>query len=300
MKKVKLGRDLEISRVVHGHWRLDTWKLSDRELLDFIKRSMEIGVTTFDHADIYRSYTCEELFGRALALDPSLRGEMEIITKCGITFKSEMRPGNDGHYYDTSRGHIISSVERSLKNFGTDHIDLLLIHRPDFLMNPEEVASAFSHLKREGKVKNFGVSNFLPHHFDMLQSYVDEKLVTNQVELSPWNVENFENGTVDSALKNRIKPMAWSPLGGGKIFKSQSLKAIRLREALEEVRAEIDADGIDQVIYAWLLTHPAGIIPVVGTGNFSRLKGALKAHDLLLNRRQWFKILDATRGREVD
>lgn len=300
MKKVKLGRDLEISRVVHGHWRLDTWKLSDRELLDFIKRSMEIGVTTFDHADIYRSYTCEELFGRALALDPSLRGEMEIITKCGITFKSEMRPGNDGHYYDTSRGHIISSVESSLKNFGTDHIDLLLIHRPDFLMDPEEVASAFSHLKREGKVKNFGVSNFLPHHFDMLQSYVDEKLVTNQVELSPWNVENFENGTVDSALKNRIKPMAWSPLGGGKIFKSQSLKAIRLREALEEVRAEIDADGIDQVIYAWLLTHPAGIIPVVGTGNFSRLKGALKAHDLLLNRRQWFKILDATRGREVD
>ncbi len=300
MKKVKLGRDLEISKVVHGHWRLDTWKLSDRELLDFIKRSMEIGVTTFDHADIYRSYTCEELFGRALALDPSLRGEMEIITKCGITFKSEMRPGNDGHYYDTSRGHIISSVESSLKNFGTDHIDLLLIHRPDFLMDPEEVASAFSHLKREGKVKNFGVSNFLPHHFDMLQSYVDEKLVTNQVELSPWNVENFENGTVDSALKNRIKPMAWSPLGGGKIFKSQSLKAIRLREALEEVRAEIDADGIDQVIYAWLLTHPAGIIPVVGTGNFSRLKGALKAHDLLLNRRQWFKILDATRGREVD
>ncbi len=300
MERVKLGIDFEISRVVHGYWRLNDWKLTDSQCLDLIKRSMEVGVTTFDHADIYGNYTCEELFGKALALDPSLRDEMEIITKCGITFKSENRPENDGHYYNTSREHIISSAERSLKNFGTDYIDLLLIHRPDFLMNPEEVASAFSQLKREGKVKNFGVSNFLPHQFDMLQSYVDEKLVTNQVELSPWNVENFENGVMDSALKNRIKPMAWSPLGGGEIFRSQSLKAIRLREALEEVRAEIGADGIDQVIYAWLLTHPAGIIPVVGTGNFNRIKGAVKALDYHLNRRQWFKILDASRGREVD
>ncbi|GLI54972.1 putative oxidoreductase YcsN [Propionigenium maris DSM 9537] len=300
MKKVKLGEDLEISKVVHGYWRLNDWKLTDSQCLDLIKRSMEIGVTTFDHADIYGNYTCEELFGRALALDPSLRDEMQIITKCGITFKSENRPENDGHYYNTSREHIISSAERSLKNFGTDYIDLLLIHRPDFLMDPEEVASAFSHLKREGKVRNFGVSNFLPHQFDMLQSYVDEDLVTNQVELSPWNVENFENGALDSALKNRIKPMAWSPLGGGEIFKSQSIKAIRLREALEEVRVEIGAEGIDQAIYAWLLTHPAGIIPVVGTGNFTRLKGAVKALDYHLNRRQWFKILDASRGREVD
>ena len=300
MKRVKLGKNLEVSKIIHGYWRMNEWKLGDRESLDLIKKTIDLGVTTFDHADIYGDYTCEELFGRALSLDSSIRGKMEIITKCGITFKSENRPENDGHYYNTSRDHIIKSAERSLRNLRTDYIDLLLIHRPDFLMDPEEVASAFSQLKKDGKVKNFGVSNFQPHHFDMLQSYVDDRLVTNQVELSPWNVENFESGVVDSALKNRIKPMAWSPLGGGKVFTSESEKALRLRRVLEEVREEIGAEGIDQVIYAWLLTHPAGIIPIVGTGNFKRVEGAWKALDYQLNRRQWFKILDATRGREVD
>jgi len=300
MKRVKLGSNLEISKIVHGYWRLNEWKLKDSQCLDLIKKTLDLGITTFDHADIYGNYTCEELFGRALALDPSLRNRMEIITKCGITFKSENRPENDGHYYNTSRDHIIKSAEKSLKNFKTDYIDLLLIHRPDFLMDPEEVASAFSQLKKDGKVKNFGVSNFHPHQFDMLQSYVDEELVTNQVELSPWNVENFENGVIDSALKNRIKPMAWSPLGGGEIFTSKTEKALRLRKTLEEVRLEIGAEGIDQVIYAWLLAHPSGIVPVVGTGNLKRVEGAWKALDYRLNRRQWFKILDASRGREVD
>ena len=300
MKRVKLGSNLEISKIVHGYWRLNEWKLKDSQCLDLIKKTLDLGITTFDHADIYGNYTCEELFGRALALDPSLRNRMEIITKCGITFKSENRPENDGHYYNTSRDHIIRSAEKSLKNFKTDYIDLLLIHRPDFLMDPEEVASAFSQLKKDGKVKNFGVSNFHPHQFDMLQSYVDEELVTNQVELSPWNVENFENGVIDSALKNRIKPMAWSPLGGGEIFTSKTEKALRLRKTLEEVRLEIGAEGIDQVIYAWLLTHPASIVPVVGTGNLKRVENAWQALDSRLNRRQWFKILDASRGREVD
>lgn len=257
MEKIRLGNDLEVSRLVHGYWRLNDWNLSDRECLDLIKKTMDLGITTFDHADIYGSYTCEELFGRALALEPSIRDRMEIITKCGITFKSPNRPENDGHYYNTSKDHIIRSAERSLKNFGTDHLDLLLIHRPDFFMDPEEVASAFSELKKSGKVKNFGVSNFLPHHFDMLQSYVDEKLITNQVELSPWNVKHFEDGVMDSALKHRIKPMAWSPLGGGNIFTSEDEKAVRLRKALDEVREETGAEGIDQVIYAWLLAHPA-------------------------------------------
>lgn len=300
MKRVKLSDDLTVSKVVHGYWRLNDWNLTDKECLDMIKKTIDLGITTFDHADIYGNYTCEELFGRALNLEPSIKDKIEVISKCGITFESGNRPENRGHYYDTSREHIIKSTERSLKNFGRDHLDLLLIHRPDFFMNPEEVAAAFSQLKKQGKVKNFGVSNFLPHHFDMLQSYMDEKLVTNQLELSPWDVKHFEDGALDNALKNRVKPMAWSPLGGGDLFTSQNEKAVRLRKALEEVREELGAKGIDQVIYAWLMAHPAGIIPVVGTGNLKRVQGAWDSLSYSLNRRQWFKIFDASRGREVD
>lgn len=300
MERVKLSDSLELSRLIHGYWRLDEWNLSSSECLDLIKKTMELGISSFDHADIYGSYTCEEEFGKALALEPSIRDKMEIITKCGITFKSKNRLENDGHYYNTSKEHIIKSAERSLKNFNTNYIDLLLIHRPDFFMDPSEVASAFEELKKSGKVRSFGVSNFLPHHFDMLQSYIGDKLVTNQLELSPWDVKHFEDGSIENLLKNRISPMAWSPLGGGKIFTLEDEKAIRLRGALEEVGEELGADGIDEVIYAWLLAHPVKILPVIGTGKFSRIEKAVRATKYNMNRRQWFKILDASRGREVD
>ena len=208
-------------------------------------------------------------------------------------------PNNDGHYYDTSYEHIIYTVNKSLKGLKTDYIDLLLIHRPDIFMNPLEVKKAFEELKKDGKVKHFGVSNFNPSQFESLQSYLDFPLITNQLELSVACLDNFDNGAIENALKHRVKPMAWSPLDGGKLFSENNDKYNRLRQALEEVRREQNVNNISEIAYAWLLNHPSNILPVAGTKSIDRLKEAVNATKIKLTRKQWFKILDASRGYEV-
>lgn len=214
MERIRLADDLTFSRLIHGCCRLADWGYSREQLLGLIEFCLERGITTFDHADIYGDYTCESRFGEALALKPSLRGQIEIVTKCGIK-----RPPKYGmKLYDTSKTHIIASVEQSLANFRTDYIDVLLIHRPDPFMNPEEVAEAFCQLKQDGKVRYFGVSNFKRSQWEMLQSYLPFPLVTNQIEVSAYRLENLEDGTVDLCLEKRVPPMVWSPLAGGAIF----------------------------------------------------------------------------------
>lgn len=200
MERVKLAEDLSFSRIIHGLWRLAVWRLTNRELLALIEQCLEMGINTFDHADIYGDYSCEQLFGEALSLKPDLRQRMRIVTKCGIKPVSNKRPKHRIKHYDTSKEHIINSVEHSLQNFGTDYLDVLLIHRPDPLMDPTEVAEAFHQLRTQGKVLYFGVSNFTPGQLDLLSSYLDFPLVTNQIEVSPMNLENFFNGTVDKCL----------------------------------------------------------------------------------------------------
>lgn len=170
MEKIKLSCSLEMSRIVHGYWRLASWNLAKEQILRLLENALELGISTVDHADIYGSYSCEALFGEAISLKKELRSSLQIVTKCGIRFPSINRPENKSHFYDTSKDHIVKSVETSLKNFNTDYIDLLLIHRPDPFMNPEEVAEAFSYLKNQGKVLNFGVSNFKTSQFNMLSS----------------------------------------------------------------------------------------------------------------------------------
>jgi len=299
VERIQLAEDLSFSRLIHGYWRLADWNMSTEETLYLIEHCLEQGITTFDHADIYGSYTCEELFGKALALKPNLREKMEIVTKCGIVLKSPNRPHHKSHHYNTSKEHIIQSVEQSLRNFETDYIDVLLIHRPDPFMDPEEVAEAFTKLKEEGKVRYFGVSNFKSHQWNMLESYLDFKLVTNQIELSAYNLENFDDGTLNFCLEKRIPPMAWSPLGGGKVFTSNEEKAIRLRQTLEKVASEIGTESIDQVLYTWLLTHPAKIMPIIGSGNKERIDRAISSLNLTLNHDQWFEILHSSMGHEV-
>ncbi len=299
MKKVKLADNLLISQLVHGHWRLVDWLLSDQELLALTQQLMELGITTFDHADIYGNYECEKLFGNALALKKELRNSIQIITKCGITPVSDKYPKRQISYYNYCFEHIVSSVNNSLSNFRTDYIDLLLLHRPSPFFNPEDVAKAFSHLKQSGKVLHFGVSNFTPQQYEMLNSYLDDALVTNQVEISPMCLEHFNNGNMDFFLEKRITPLAWSPMAGGKLTNPKEKKEIRIFDCLNEVADELGIESIDKVVYSWLLKHPAHIIPIIGSGKLSRIKNAVEALDIDMSIEQWFKIYITSVGEEL-
>lgn len=285
----------EFSRTIHGLWRLKDWNKTTAQIQKLTHQCLELGITTFDHADIYGGYTCENLFGAAVAESSILRSDIELVTKCGIKLVSE----KSIKHYDTSAAHIQSSVEKSLKNLRTDYIDLLLIHRPDPMMNAREVAEAFARLRESGKVLHFGVSNFLPCQFELLSSQMDFPLVTNQVEFSVLNMEVQDNGTLDMCQKLGISPMAWSPLGGGRLFKEGTEQIVRVRKALDEIADEVGGASIDQIALAWILNHPANFVVILGTGNLGRIKKAVEAEKIKLTREQWFKIWTASTGHDV-
>ena len=298
MLRTKLHPELELSRIVHGYWRLAEWNLSNQELLTLINQTLELGITSFDHADIYGDYSCEVLFGEALRLQPDLREKMEIITKCGIKLLSTKYPQRKIKHYDYSSRHIIDSVEQSLKNFGTDYIDLLLLHRPSPFFDPQEVAEAFRQLHDKGQVRHFGVSNFTPAQFTMLQNFWDKPLVTNQIEISPYCLDSFQDGNLEFLVKGGIKPMAWSPLAGGQIFNPKDAKGSRLSETLHKVSLELEC-SLAQAIYQWILMHPAEILPVVGSGKIARIKEAVDALGIQMTLEQWFEIFEASLGQEL-
>jgi predicted oxidoreductase len=289
----------QVSRLALGLWRLVDWDLDDAGLLALIHASLDLGITTFDHADIYGDYRCQELFGRALVLEPDLRQRLQLVTKCGIKLVSERRPAHHIKHYDTGQAHILASVDDSLRALHTDYVDLLLIHRPDPLMDADDVAEAFVRLRRSGKVLSFGVSNFMPWQFDLLASRLDFPLVTNQVELSLLHMDTLHDGTLDQCQRLRISPMAWSPLAGGRLFRGDDERAVRVRQALQAVGQALGGASLDQVALAWILQHPARVVPILGTGNAERLRRGAAALDLSLSRQQWFALWAASAGRDV-
>lgn len=299
MDYVALSDTLKTSKIVLGLWRLNDWAKSPQELLGFTESVLETGITSFDHADIYGNYEVEAEFGKILRLKPELRSRIQIITKCGIMLKSDKYPERSIKHYDTSKEHIIKSAEQSLRNFNTDHIDLLLIHRPDPLMNPEEVAAAFSELLKSGKVLNFGVSNFNASRLSMLQSYSDIRLVTNQIEISPVKPDAFFDGTLDFMMRERITPMAWSPYAGGQLFNPDNSRAVRIKERLRSLSAEGLGQGDDKLALAWLMKHPSGIVPVIGSGNLERIRRAADSVNSVISREDWFAIYEEATGQEV-
>jgi len=299
MNKVNLTDNFALSRIVHGQMRMGDWEMSHQELSVFMEELVEMGVTSFDHADIYGNYSCEAMLGDVLNINKSLRNKIEIITKCGIMLVSDKFPERKIKYYDYSFEHIISSVNNSLKNLRTDRIDLLLFHRPAPFFDPAVVAEAISVLKKEGKVLHFGVSNFTPGQYEMLSKFTAEKLVTNQVEISPYCLEHFENGNIDFFLKEKIKPMAWSPLAGGKLLNPHDDKGPRILRAINQVAEELNIAPVDKVIYAWLLKHPVTIMPVVGTGKIERIRAAVEALEIDMTLEQWYKIYIAVLGKEL-
>lgn len=287
------------SRLALGFWRMHEWNMSPQQRLALIEQSLEMGVSTLDHADIYGDYRCESLFGEALTLKPALRENMQLVSKCGIRLPSVNRPDIAFHRYDHSFDHIVASVEQSLSALQTDYLDLLLIHRPSPLMDADEVARAFEHLHMQGKVRHFGVSNFTPAQFDLLQSRADMPLIVNQIELSVLAIESFMNGTLDHMQQHAVTPMAWSPLAGGALFSSEDERSVRVRNALQAVADSKDGVSLDQIALAWLLRHPSGICPVIGSGKAERLQNAVESLALTMTDDQWFSIWVASTGAPV-
>ncbi|ALR76859.1 aldo/keto reductase [[Enterobacter] lignolyticus] len=285
----------EFSRFVMGYWRLMDWNMSPRQLVGFIEEHLDLGVTTVDHADIYGGYQCEAAFGEAMKLAPHLRARMEIVSKCGIA--TTARAENAIGHYITDRDHIIHSAEQSLKHLATDHLDLLLIHRPDPLMDADEVAEAFQTLHQSGKVRHFGVSNFTPSQFSLLQSRLPFTLATNQVEISPVHQPLLLDGTLDQLQQLRIHPMAWSCLGGGRLFNDEAFQP--LRDELAMVAHEMNAASIEEVVYAWVLRLPSKPLPIIGSGKIERVRTAVAAQALHMTRQQWFRVRKAALGYDV-
>jgi predicted oxidoreductase len=288
----------ELSLFAAGMWRLHEWNMNKNELSGFIEDCLELGITTFDHADIYGDYGNEEIFGRILKSNPSIREKMEIVTKCGICLSSPNRLVYRIQHYNTTAEHIRASAERSLKMLATDYIDLLLIHRPDPLMDASEMADAFMALIDEGKVKHVGVSNFTPSQFNLLQSKMDMPLATNQVECSLLHTAPLFDGTFDQAQELEFSPMIWSPMGGGDLFNGESEQAKRIRWVLGELSEKYGA-GYDQLSLAWLLQLPCKPLPVLGTGKIDRVRNAVASAGIELERQDWFSLLKASRGHDV-
>jgi predicted oxidoreductase len=286
----------ELSRIVAGMWRMTEWGMTVAQRIAFIEQCIALGVTSFDHADIYGGYGVEGLFGEALRAEPSLRDRIEIISKCGIKLVAPQRPAHSIQHYDTGAAHIVASAEESLRQLHTDRLDLLLIHRPDPLMNFDEIAEAFQALRAAGKVLHFGVSNFSRHQFEALNRRIT--LSTNQVEFSPMHVAPMFDQTFDGLQDLGVAPMVWSPLAGGRLFSGTDGHAENLRLVIKEI-----ADRLEQpfasVVFAWILQLPSRPIPLTGSGRIEAIRVAVAGTTFTLSRTDWFTILRAARCHEV-
>jgi predicted oxidoreductase len=287
---------LELSRVVAGMWRMVEWNMTVEGRVAFIEQCLALGVTSFDHADIYGNYGVEGLFGEALRAQPSLRARMQLVSKCGIKLLSSKRPQHGIQHYDTTAAHIVASAEESLRQLHTDRLDLLLIHRPDPLMDFDEIAEGFTRLKQAGKVLHFGVSNFSRHQFEVLDRRIT--LATNQVEFSPLHVAPMFDETFDGLQDMQVAPMIWSPLGGGRLFTANDANAENLRLVIKDI-----ADRLRQpfasVVFAWIMQLPSKPIPLTGSGRIEAIKVAVAGAGFQLSRHDWFAVLRAARGHEV-
>ena len=296
MEKVALNDSLSLSRLIYGMWRLaDDKNISSAHVQAKVEACLAQGITTMDQADIYGGYAAEEIFGNALRAAPHLRDKIEIVTKCDIVAPAGRHSAAPLKYYDTSATHIQQSVEDSLRLMGITEIDLLLIHRPDPFMNHHETGAVLDKLVTAGKVKAVGVSNFKPHDWNLLQSAMQNKLVTNQIEMSVLANQAFTNGDLAFLQERGVPPMAWSPLAGGALFTQENAPLTRrLKEKAEETGVEIGAVAI-----AWLLAHPAQILPVLGTNNLNRIHQISDAFKVSMDRISWFALYQEANGHEV-
>jgi predicted oxidoreductase len=296
MDRISLTSEVNFSRIVYGMWRIgDVDDTSPAHVQAKIETCLEQGITTMDQADIYGGYTAEAILGGCLKQAPGLRDKLEIVTKCDIVAPVGRYADARVKYYDTTRAHILASVDTSLKEMAIDHIDLLLIHRPDPLMDHRETGAALDEVVASGKVRSVGVSNFKLHDWTLLQSAMETPLVTNQIELSLMCHTPFTNGDLAFLQERDVAPMAWSPLGGGELFSSKNSGLRAQMQALGEAHNTDEA----AVAIAWLLHHPANIMPVLGTNNLDRIGKISDALKVPMDRQTWFELYTQALGHEV-
>lgn len=306
MKSITLGKTgVDVSQLTYGCMRVagdgsaDAWRNGKKAVLS----AVEAGYTVFDHADVYGDGACEELFGELLRESPGLRDGLIIVTKCGTRRAGDPDPESPARY-DSSRSYLRECVEGSLRRLGVERIDLLMLHRPDFLMRADEVARAFDELHDSGKVAHFGVSNFSVSQVELLRDVSRQPICTNQVEVSLHNVEVLENGVLDQCRRLGITVQAWRPMGG--IF-TRAMHGEFAGDAGHRIRAELDRQAARygaadwQVVLAWLIRlHPDGLSPIVGSTRPERIASAAAALDIDYKREDWYRLFEARNGRKVD
>jgi predicted oxidoreductase len=313
MKTQPLGKsDLLSTHLIYGNMRTAaTWNPAEATAerraagVESHIAAYEAGYTHFDTADIYCRGVCEQILGQTLRQVRGMRERIIITTKVGIRFDGDPRPESP-HRFDFSAGHILWSADNSLKNLGIETIDVYLLHRPDLLMNPPEIAGAFEKLRAAGKVRCFGVSNFSPSFVTTLAKFLPFPILVNQVEIHLGRLDCFVDGTLDQCIERNITPTAWSPLGGGWLGSGKAsdeknprhAERQKVLDALDQTAGEL---GVSRTVVAiaWLMKHPSGIMPIIGSNNPANIREAAKADEIELSREQWYRLLIAARGKPL-
>ncbi|ACT95309.1 aldo/keto reductase [Dyadobacter fermentans] len=285
MKKVSLSDSgPKVSEAIYGFWRwTDEGAVTTTQIEKTVNLCLDLGINTFDHADVYGDHTIEEHFGKIIANKSFKREDIVLFSKCGI------RMSQDKYltYYDNSREHIINSINGSLKRLKTDYLDIFLLHQSDLLADPEETAMALAEVVTSGKAKHIGVANFTVFQHQLLASYLRIPIVTNHIELNLMNTTAIEDGRIDFIKQSFSKPLAWAPLAGGKILNGTDDKAVRLRAKLDEIGKKYDAN-IEQTAVAWLMK--LGTLPIIGSLSEARIRNGASASDIKLTREDWYEI----------
>lgn len=285
--------------MVYGTWRLLDTKPTPQEINRRIHACLDLGITTIDTAEIYGLYEVEEMLGAALALSPGLRDKLEIVTKAGIYVPCSYHPDRRTAHYNATGPRLAKSLEKSLRLLGTDHVELFLVHRPDWLARADDTAAGLNELLRSGKIRSAGVSNYSASQFDLLNARMEQPLVTNQIEFHLLHPEPINDGTLHQCEKLGVLPMAWSPLAGGRIFDPVNPAAQRLAAAATSMSSRYQEATLEQLAYAWILAHPSRPLPVIGTNKLERLQSAAKADATVLEREDWYALWEAAQGRRI-